>query len=563
MPHEVVTAPGHDRSRSLGWLALAWIEFFVVHGPGDIQGDPVKHGDEYSGFIVDCYALGEDGRRLYDSAFFSRPKGADKSGLGGRLGLFEALGPCRFLDWAEGGEVYRDPWGLGFEYIYEPGEPMGRPVTVPYIRCMATEEGQTGNVYDTIHFNLTQGPLADALARADDAGLTRALVPGGGEITPSTAAAASKDGGKETWVDFDESHLYNSPELRQMYRTVTRNLRKRKKIAETWFLETTTMFAAGEESIAEQTYELAEKIKLGKTRASRVLLDHRWGECEDLGDENALRVALADAYGEAGGWQDFDGLVADFYDLRNPPAESRRYFLNAPSSTSDAWLTEPSWRARFDGSDPVSDGDLVTLGFDGSRGRGRGVADATALIGCRVEDGRIFQVGVWEQPEGPAGVGWEPPMAEVEAAVRECFSRFTVAGLYCDPAKWENTISDWEAKYASHVEVKASRDHPFYWWMTGGRGTYTSRALERFENAVIDGDMTHDGSLALTSHALHARRRPRPGGMQIGKEHPDSPRKIDAIVAAVLAFEARADALAAGVLTRQQTRPRSKRIRRH
>ncbi|WP_235459620.1 hypothetical protein [Streptomyces olivochromogenes] len=117
---------------------------------------PVRHGDEYTGFVVDCYGLDEDaGRRFYDSAFFSRPKGCDKSGLGARLALFEALGPARFDGWAEGGEVFRDPWGLGFEYVYEPGEPMGRPVSVPYIRIMATEEGQTGNVYDTVYFNLT------------------------------------------------------------------------------------------------------------------------------------------------------------------------------------------------------------------------------------------------------------------------------------------------------------------------------------------------------------------------------------------------------------------------
>jgi hypothetical protein len=35
--------------------------------------------------------------------------------------------------------------------------------------------------------------------------------------------------------------------------------------------------------------------------------------------------------------------------------------------------------------------------------------------------------------------------------------------------------------------------------------------------------------------------------VQIAKDHPDSPRKIDAAVAAVLAWQARLDAIAAGV----------------
>jgi hypothetical protein len=67
----------------LGWLSVAWMEFFVVHGPGDVQGEPVHHGDELTEFIVDCYAVGDEptnNHLLYDSAFFSRPKGCDKSG---------------------------------------------------------------------------------------------------------------------------------------------------------------------------------------------------------------------------------------------------------------------------------------------------------------------------------------------------------------------------------------------------------------------------------------------------------------------------------------------------
>jgi hypothetical protein len=42
---------------------------------------------------------------------------------------------------------------------------MGQHVRTPYIRCMATEEGQTGNVYDSVYYNLTEGPVrGDAAA---------------------------------------------------------------------------------------------------------------------------------------------------------------------------------------------------------------------------------------------------------------------------------------------------------------------------------------------------------------------------------------------------------------
>jgi hypothetical protein len=558
----------------LGWLAVAWLEALAVHGPGDVQGDPVTHGDEYTGFLVDCYALGADGRRLYDSAFLSRPKGCDKSGLLARLALFEALGPCRVLRedprdpdsapvFAAGGEVYRDPWGLGFEYTYEPGEPMGRPVRAPFVRCMATEEGQTGNVYDSVHFNLTEGPLAGAMARKDDAGLTRVLLPGGGEIVPSTASSSAKDGGKETFAGFDETHLYVRPELRGMYAVVTRNLRKRKRLAETWYLEATTMYRPGEESVAEETYKLAELIAEGqqlgrvKVKRERLLLDHRWGEIDlaDLADEGLLAAALTESYGDALAWNHLPGLIDEVLEPRADVADSVRYFLNDRTSAENSWLAHYEWAAvgpRKDAPETfkvVGDRDVVTLGFDGSRRRARGVTDATALIGCRVSDGHVFELGVWEQPRGAAGKDWAAPVGEVLAAVDEAFGKYTVVGFYADPAKWESHVAGWEARYGRQLRVKSSREHPVEWWMTGGRSSYTVRALEKFQSAVIDGELSHDGSSALTRHVLAARMVHSRSGIQIAKEHPASDRKIDAAVAAVLAYQARLDAVAAGLGT--------------
>lgn len=560
MPRTLVRAPDHDRTRSLGWLTVAWMEYFCRHGPGDVQGDEVKHTDEFTGFIADCYSVDEHGKQFYDSAFLSRPKGCDKSGMGSRFSLFEALGPCRFEGWAHGGEVYEDPWGLGFVYRYERGEPMGRPVQTPYVRCLATEEGQTGHVYDSIYFNLTDDDCPLSHVPGVDAGLTRTNLPGGGQIIPSTASSASKDGGKETFCVFDETHLYNQPDLRRMYNTVTRNLRKRKKIAGTWYLETTTMFAAGEESIAEATYNLAEKILEGKARRNRLLYDHRWGECDDLTVEEQLRAAILEAFGEAIEWNDVDATVDEFYDIRKDPVDSRRYFLNAPSSTSDAWFAQHEWAGCLDVEKVIADKDTIALGFDGSRRRSRGVTDATALIGVRISDGHLFEIAVWEQPDGPAGQDWQVPVAEVEAAVRSAFEIYNVVGFYADPAKWESQVAGWEARYGSKLKVKATRDHPVEWWMTGGRAGYIVRATEQFHSAVLDKELTHDGSFKLTRHILNARRRIGRSGIQIAKPHPDSAQKIDGAIAAILAWQARLDALAKGV---GSVRSKSRRIRRH
>jgi len=67
------------------------------------------------------------------------------------------------------------------------------------------------------------------------------------------------------------------------------------------------------------------------------------------------------------------------------------------------------------------------------------------------------------------------------------------------------------------------------------------------------GDLSHDGSAGLQRHignavrkTLHLRDEEGRPLWTIYKERPDSPHKIDAAVAAVLSWEARGDAMAAG-----------------
>lgn len=550
MPRTLVRAVEHDRHRSLGWLAVAWIEYFTVHGRGDAQGMPVRHGDELTGFIVDCYAVGDaptNNHLLYDSVFLSRPKGCDKSGNCSRLALFEALGPCRFDGWAAGGEVYRDPWGLGFSYVYSAGEPMGKHVRDPMVRVLATEEGQTRrNVYDSIYFNLTDDDAPLSRVPGVDAGLTRTFLPGGGEIRPSTASSAAKDGGLETFAVFDETHLYVLPELRDMYNTVTRNMRKRKKHTGTWYIEATTMFAPGGESVAEGTYELAEAIVERRARRGRLLYDHRWGECDDLTNEDALRAAIVEAFGDAVEWNDVEAILAEFYDPRKDPADSRRYFLNARTTASDAWLDAAKWRACADATVVVADGERITLGFDGSVRD-----DSTALVGCRVSDGHLFLLGCWEKPMGAAS-GWQVDRLAVDAAVAAAMDRFDVVGMYADPAHWQDYLDKWAEEFGPRMRVRATKAKPLEWWTN--RPTAMVAALERLHDAVAELRVTHDGGSVLARHALNAHRRVSRAGIQIGKEHPGSHRKIDAIMAATLAYECRADAVALGLARPRRNR---------
>jgi hypothetical protein len=253
---------------------------------------------------------------------------------------------------------------------------------------------------------------------------------------------------------------------------------------------------------------------------------------------------------------DLESIISRIWDPATDPQVARSDFLNQITHASDAYLSQPEWAAcgpRADEPDTfkvLSDRDVVTLGFDGSRGRAKGKPDATALIGCRVADGHVFEIAVWEADDKRQDTwdSWEPPLVEIEAAIADAFKRYDVVGFYADPAKdWRSYVNKWEAAYGSKVKIKAGREHPFEWWMTGGRSGLIQRAVEQFEGAVRNQDMTHDGAYALTRHILNTRRRMRHGKLGLGKESDYSTQKIDAAVAAVLAWQARLDALAAGV----------------
>lgn len=475
--------------------------------------------------------------------------------------LFEAFGPARFGGWAKGGEIYRDPYGFGFEYEYQPGEPMGRPVVAPFIRILATEENQTGNTFRTVSFNLTDRDCPLYHWPGHDAAKREVFLADGGEIRCSTASAASKDGGLETHATMDETHLYVTDELREMKDVVVANMWKRKRGAGTWYFETTTMFEPGAGSAAEGTFEEAESLADGRKKRGthRLYFDHRWGDVPDLADEEALRQGLRDAYGDALAWMDEDSLVDSVYDTRTKEARVRRYMLNAKTSAQDAWIKEHEWRACKNPTRELRIGDMVTLGFDGSRGTTDKdkTADATALVACRVEDGHIELLACWEQPEGQEGEDWEVPREEVDAAVARAMRDYDVVGMYADPPHWTDWLSAWHNEYAHLMQVKASAKRPLEWWTN--QPSKMVLALDEFHAAVIEKRLSYtpaddrigrkaELTLTLQRHVLNARTELKRSGLHIRKEYQKSPKKIDAAMAAVLSWQCRLDAIAAGVM---------------
>lgn len=327
-----MAAPSSDFA-SLGFYAVAWIEHFLVHGPGDVQGLPIELDDEFAAFILKAYALNGDGSRKVRRAFLSRAKGRSKSGLAAMIECFEALGECRFDHWAEPGEV--SDWG----YAFEPGEPVGRQLTYVEALNVATEESQAGNTYDAVYYMLhpdtCSAELLDRFGRLD-VGLTRINLPGArGFIEPVTAANESKDGGKSTFIVADETHLWTPPasgvfKLGKMHQTMVRNLLKR-KVASGWMLETSTMYAEGEQSVAEGTHAYAKELAASGRSDGKLLFDHRQASDQwNLGKRGDRIKALKESYGPAAAWMDLQAIADYWDDPQASEAEFRRFWLNQP-----------------------------------------------------------------------------------------------------------------------------------------------------------------------------------------------------------------------------------------
>lgn len=522
---------------SLGWDIVDWIEKNLCHGPGDVHGEPIELDDEFIEFIVRAYAIDSiTGKRRIRRAFLSRSKGRAKSELAGMLVCAEACGPVRFSHWDEN------------------GDPVGRPVRSPFIRCLATEEGQSGNTYDNVstmmgHLAERRPDLGIDIGRAAHSSSRVIIQSTNGVIEPSTAANSSKDGGKETFAVFDETHLYTSRNLHWMHETVRRNLRKRLD-AEPWCLETSTMYRPGDDSVAEATHKFHQRIASGEIQEKGLLFDHKQAPLEtDLADRESLLAGLKEAYGPAAAWMDLDGIISEIWDPQSDPSDSRRYWLNQVVSSSDSWIASDEW-ARCEHHEIIADGETITLGFDGSRNE-----DSTALIACRVSDGLLQPVHVWEKPLHSET--WQVDRDHVDALVYESFSRFNVVGFYADPAHWQDYCDKWNREFADRLQVKSSNERPIEWWTH--KTSKMILALERFHEATVDGSLKHNGDTVLTTHILNAKRRYSRVGMTISKEHPHSHRKIDAAMAATLAYECRSDAVASGATGDKR---RSRRMRR-
>lgn len=518
----LVTLPGGVPRLTLGWELIRWAVKYLKHPNGPRAGKRWEFVDSQIAFFLWWYALDEDGNWLFHHGVRRLAKGTGKSPIAALWALGELCAPVRLDDF--------DP--------RMPGGVRGRPVDMPWVQIAATAESQTANTMRMVRaFAPKKSRIVEEFAL--DPGKTQYYRLPEGKLEVITSSSTSAEGAEATAVVADETEHWRlangGPDLAA---TLADNLAK----SGHRMLETANAWVPGEDSVAESTYEAWVAQEEGRTRGdSRILYDARIAPADtDLADPDSLRRALEFVYGDCW-WADRRAIVNRIWDPRSRPDDSRRKYLNRPTVAEDAWVKPDEWSVLADPSKVVADGDEVALFFDGSRSR-----DATALIGCRIEDGHVFTVDVWE-PDTRHDTASVVPVGAVDLAVRRAAERWTVVGFFADVQEWESfTKVEWPEVFTGLV-VKAvpTGKHPeaIAWDMRSRTFEFT-QAAELCEAEIREGKFTHDGDSRTARHVTNARRRPNRYGISVGKESPSSPRKIDAAVCVIGARHVRRMVLA-------------------
>jgi phage terminase large subunit-like protein len=142
------------------------------------------------------------------------------------------------------------------------------------------------------------------------------------------------------------------------------------------------------------------------------------------------------------------------------------------------------------------------------------------LVAVAVSDFHIEVLGSWEAPEGDPD--WRTPASDVEDAIREACERFTVRELAADPWRFEQSLLKLLEEGVPVVEFP-----------TNSRARMNP-ATVGFYQAVMDGEVSHNGDLTLKRHLDNCILKESPQGAVITKEYRSSRRFIDLAVAVVI-----------------------------
>ena len=475
----VLIVPPLDLSYpTLGPAIADFIEERCIFGPGSLQGQPAVLDNEKRAALYRLYEVFPQGHRLAGRRRFQR----------GAIEWRKGMAKTEFAAWIAFCELHPEA-PVRCDGFDADGNPVGRPVTFPYIPMMAhTQEQVQELAYGVLKFVVEEGPDSGLF----DPSLERILRlgPGGraeGKAVAVANSPGSRDGALTSFQHFDEPHRLHLPSHKEAHETMDANLVKR-PLEDPWALYTSTAGQPGKNSIQEDVRREAEMIDRGEIDDPALFFFARWAgpEHDDLSTLEKRIAAVADATGPVGeyGPGQFESIAKKWDRPNADTAYLERVWLNRWRKSNSMFFDltkimgdpkEPAPRGLVRPGERIPDGAFVALGFDGARFR-----DATALVGTDIRTGLQELLGLWERPDEVDD--WEVDEAEVTATVAEAMERFSVYKLYADPPHWTETVGSWAARWPDQVEE---------WWTAQHKRM--AYALREYVEAMDAGIVTFGG----------------------------------------------------------------------
>lgn len=263
----------------------------------------------------------------------------------------------------------------------------------------------------------------------------------------------------------------------------------------------------------EETEHAAPALWVGRLDEAQTLVWNYEAPTTDASDIDALKLA------NPASWITKDYLRRQAADPELSDADVLQLHGCVWAASESTWISPADWDECLAPGAALGDGDRVVLGFDGSEKRDTTVLAASTL------DGFVQPLAIWRRP--PRVEEWRVPRREVHEAVAHAFETYDVVEFAVDPPGWYAELDHWKELYGEE------RVLPF----DTNQAKRFAPACERFQTGVRERRVRHGGHPILAQHVGKAQIKPTSYGDAIAKDHPDSPRKIDAAVACVIAYE--------------------------